>query len=162
MEGNREQSGEQARFESEGMGWGPWGPGPWGWGPRGPGGRGPWGHGPWGRRGRGPWGFGGPFGGGPFGGGFGPGVGGPFGEGFGPESRTEWNALLQVGFDILRLLRAGVLASGGDTARLGRLRGILERTRDELNGFLGQGGPGGTAGTSTSGSPTGDGPTSMV
>jgi hypothetical protein len=140
MESNREEGPEQIHFEGEpgeDMGWGPWGHGPWGRGPHMKWGRGP--RGP-----RGPWAFGGPFGG-RFWGGFGPGpgpfgsgFGGPFG-GFGPESKSAWEALAGVGFDVMRLLRAGVLASGGDTARLAQLRGILERARDDLNAFLGQG-----------------------
>lgn len=116
---------------------------------------GPWGRGPHGRHGhwgRGPRGRGfGP----EFGPGFGPGMRkgfGPFG-GFGPfdpEQNPERAAFGRVAFDVMRLVRAGLLASGGNTARLTQLRGILEHTRDELNAFLGQ---------PSSGSDTGDGPT---
>jgi hypothetical protein len=167
MAGNRDYDKQQAHFESdpeEDMGWQPWAHGPWGRGPRGPWGRGP--RGP-----RGPWGFSGPFGGwfgrgfGPgFDPGFGPGFGGPFGGfgGFGPEARPEWESLFQVGFDVVRLARAGVLASGGDAARLGQLRGILERTRDELNAFLGQSKPSGAENPTAGATPTGDGPSSVV
>lgn len=108
-----------------------WGHGPWGRGPRGH-------HGPRGRGGRGfgP-GFGPWFGPGPRGG-FGPfGHFGHFGP-FGPEQNAERDAFMRVGFDVARLVRAALLASGGNSARISQLRGILEKTRDELNAFLGQ------------------------
>ncbi len=101
------------------------------------GGRGPRGWGEHGHRHHGP--FGGP--------------GGPFWR----EARPELGALRRESMDVARLMRAGVLASGGDPARLARLRAIVERTKAELNQFLGQGE------TPTSGSadeqPTGEGPT---
>lgn len=126
------------------------GAGPWGWGPAG---RGPWGHrrhGPWGRHGP----FGGWFGRG-FGPGFGPGFGGPFG-GFGREGGPEWEGLMRVGFDVVRLVQAGLLASGSDTARLAQLRSILEHTRDELNAFVGQPKPGAGQSAGTGGAPRGE------
>jgi len=41
--------------------------------------------------------------------------------------------------EVARLMRAAVLASGGDPARLARVRAIVERAKSELNQFLGQG-----------------------
>jgi DNA-binding PadR family transcriptional regulator len=89
------------------------------------------GHGPrgWGEHGHRPHGpFGGP--GGPFGG-----PGGPFGR----EARPELSALRRESMEVARLMRAAVLASGGDPARLARVRAIVERAKGELNQFLGQG-----------------------
>ncbi len=83
------------------------------------GGRGPRGWGEHGHRHHGP--FGGP--------------GGPFWR----EARPELGALRHESMEVARLLRAAVLASGGDPARLARLRAIVERTKGELNQFLGQG-----------------------
>jgi DNA-binding PadR family transcriptional regulator len=99
---------------------------------------------------RGPWGWGehghkhhhGPFGG----------PGGPFWR----EARPELGALRRESMEVARLMRAAVLASGGDPARLERLRGIVERAKAELNQYLGQGGApsGGSAGEQ----PVGEGP----
>ena len=67
---------------------------------------------------------------GPFGG-----PGGPFGR----EARPELGALRRESMEVARLMRAAVLASGGDPARLARVRAIVERAKGELNQFLGQG-----------------------
>ncbi len=66
---------------------------------------------------------------------------GPFG---GPgsawrEAKPELVALRHESGEVARLMRAAVLASGGDRERLARLRAIVERTKGELNEFLGQG-----------------------
>jgi hypothetical protein len=98
---------------------------------------------------RGPWGWGehghrhhhGPFGGGPF----------------WREAGPELGAIRRESMEVGRLMRAAVLASGGDPARLARLRAIVERTKAELNQFLGQG-EAPSAG-STGEQPLGDGPT---
>jgi DNA-binding PadR family transcriptional regulator len=66
--------------------------------------------------------------------GFSPFGGGPFGR----QARPELRALRHESMEVARLMRAAVLASGGDPERLTRLRTIVERTRDELNAFLGQ------------------------
>ena len=66
---------------------------------------------------------------GPFGG-----PGGPFGR----EARPELGALRRESMEVARLMRAAVLASGGDPARLARVRAIVERAKGELNQFLGQ------------------------
>jgi DNA-binding PadR family transcriptional regulator len=100
---------------------------------------------------RGPWGWGehghkhhhGPFGG----------PGGPFWR----EARPELGALARESREVARLMRAAVLASGGDPARLERLRGIVERAKAELNQYLGQGGA--PSGGSTGEQPVGEGPT---
>jgi len=66
---------------------------------------------------------------------------GPFGFGGGPfgrHARPELRALRHDSMEVARLMRAAVLASGGDPERLARLRTIVERARDELNTFLGQ------------------------
>jgi hypothetical protein len=148
-----EEAGVHFQAEED-VGWGPWGPGPGGPG-------GPWGGPGWHGHGRrGPWGRGGPFGR-KFGWGFGPGFGGPFG-GFGPEGGPERKALMGVGFDVLRLVQASVLASGGDTTRLAQLRGILEHTRDELNAFLGQPKTGAGQSPAAGGAPMGEGPGSIL
>src|SRR5262249_18413203 len=66
---------------------------------------------------------------------------GPFGLGGGPfgrHARPELRALRHDSMEVARLMRAAVLASGGDPERLARLRTIVERTRDELSTFLGQ------------------------
>ncbi|HEY7780722.1 MAG TPA: PadR family transcriptional regulator [Ktedonobacterales bacterium] len=80
------------------------------------------------------------------------------GPGFGPFGREippELGALRRDGMEVARLLRAAVLASRGNPERLTRLRAIVERTRGDLNEFLGQpepaasseGAAGGAAGT---------------
>jgi DNA-binding PadR family transcriptional regulator len=97
----------------------------------------------WGRRRHG---WGGPFGGGPFG-------GGPFGR----EARPELGALVREGMEVARLMRAAVLASGGDPERLSRLRAIVERAKGDLNAFLGHPAAGGTGQA-----PTGEGPIESV
>jgi DNA-binding PadR family transcriptional regulator len=105
-------------------------------GPRGP--RGPIPHGP-----HGPEGPGGPEGG-PWGGGF----------GFWRDLRPELRALRHEGMEVARLMRAAVMASGGDPERLARLRAIVERTRADLDTFLGQGpGSSGTQPTPPAGGP---------
>jgi hypothetical protein len=43
--------------------------------------------------------------------------------------------------EVARLMRAAVLASGGDPERLSRLRGIVERAHGELDAYLGQARP---------------------
>jgi hypothetical protein len=40
--------------------------------------------------------------------------------------------------EVARLMRAAVMASGGDPERLARLRAIVERARADLDDFLGQ------------------------
>jgi DNA-binding PadR family transcriptional regulator len=65
------------------------------------------------------------------------GHGGPFGR----EARPELGALRHESFEVARLLRAAVLASGGDPERLARLRSIVERTHKELDEYLGQSRP---------------------
>jgi hypothetical protein len=67
---------------------------------------------------------------------------------------------MRVGFDVMRLVRAGLLASGGNSARLTQLRGILEHTRDELNAFLGQ--PSSEGGQPEGATPTSDTPGSIL
>jgi DNA-binding PadR family transcriptional regulator len=67
---------------------------------------------------------------------------GPFGGPGGPfarEARPELSALRRESMEVARLMRAAVLASGGDPARLARVRAIVERTKNDLNQFLGQG-----------------------
>ena len=67
---------------------------------------------------------------------------GPFhrhGPGHGPgHARPELHVLHHDAFDVARLMRAAAMASAGDPERLTRLREILQRTRDDLNRFLGQ------------------------
>lgn len=63
------------------------------------------------------------------------------GPGFGPFGREvppELGALRRDGMEVARLLRAAVLASRDNPERLARLRAIVERTRGDLNAFLGQ------------------------
>ncbi len=79
--------------------------------------------GPWGER----WGEHGPFGG----------PGGPFGR----AARPELRELRHEAMEVARLMRAAVLASGGDPERLSRLRGIVERAHGELDAYLGQARP---------------------
>jgi hypothetical protein len=82
----------------------------------------------------------GPFGGGP---GFGRGR-----RGFGPFGWQMSPELMDLGresMEVARLLRAAVMASGGDAERLGRVRAIITRTRGDLNEFLGQPSQGGRA-----------------
>lgn len=54
------------------------------------------------------------------------------------QARPELRALRHDAMEVARLMRAAVLASDGDTARLERLRAIVQRTRGELDEFLGQ------------------------
>jgi DNA-binding PadR family transcriptional regulator len=70
------------------------------------------------------------------------GPGGPFGPGaFGRrEIRPELRALRHESLEVARLMRAAVLASDGNPERLARLRAIVQRTRTDLDAFLGQGG----------------------
>lgn len=58
---------------------------------------------------------------------------GPFGR-----ARPELRELRHEAMEVARLMRAAVLASGDDPARLERLRAIVRHTRDELDEFLGQ------------------------
>ncbi|HLZ25241.1 MAG TPA: PadR family transcriptional regulator [Ktedonobacterales bacterium] len=58
---------------------------------------------------------------------------GPFGQ-----ARPELRALRHETMEVARLMRAAVLASDGDPARLERLRAIVQRTRGDLDEFLGQ------------------------
>jgi DNA-binding PadR family transcriptional regulator len=97
--------------------------------------------------GRGRRGWGGPFGG----------RGGPFGR----EAQPELGALMREGMEVARLMRAAVLASGGDPAKLARIRGIVERAKGDLNAFLGQSSqaPNPESGSST---PSGEGPIETV
>jgi hypothetical protein len=60
----------------------------------------------------------------------------------------------------MRLVRAGLLASGGNSDRLAQLRRILEHTRDELNAFLGQPSTGGEGGHGPT--PTNDTPGTVI
>jgi len=55
------------------------------------------------------------------------------------EARPELHAIRHESMEVARLMRAAVLASGGDPERLARLRSIVERTRNELDAYLGQG-----------------------
>lgn len=73
--------------------------------------------------------------------------GGPFGR----QMRPELRELRHESMEVARLMRAAVLASGGDPERLKRLRQIVARTRGELDAFLGQSGtPGAGQGPATS------------
>ena len=62
------------------------------------------------------------------------GHGGPFGR----QARPELRALRDESIEVARLMRAAVLASGGDPERLARLRAIVSRTHADLDAFLGQ------------------------
>ena len=95
--------------------------------------------------GRGRRGWGGPFGG----------RGGPFGR----DAQPELGALMREGMEVARLMRAAVLASGGDSEKLTKIRGIVERAKGELNAFLGQSGS--TPGSGNA-APTGEGPVETV
>jgi DNA-binding PadR family transcriptional regulator len=74
------------------------------------------------------------------------GPGGPWGWGrhhhehgpFGHQARPELRALREESVQVARLMRAAVMASGGDPERLARLRAIVTRTRGELETYLGQ------------------------
>lgn len=110
---------------------GPHGPGAEG-GPEG-GPRGPW---SWGERG-------GPRGRGPGGPGFGFGPGGPgFGPGaFGPGAwlgQPEAQALAREARDVGRLMLMAGMQSIGQPERLTQLKGVIERTRTDLEAFLNQ------------------------
>lgn len=77
----------------------------------------------------------------------GPGFGGPgfgghhhHGKPFGHHVRPELRDLRHESMEVARLMRAAVLASGGDPERLKRLRQIVAHTRSELDAYLGQGG----------------------
>ena len=85
----------------------------------------------------GPWGHGGP--GGPWGWGHHHHERGPFGR----EARPELRALREEAGQVARLMRAAVLASGGDPQRLARLRAIVSRAKGELEAYLGQAAPSG-------------------
>jgi len=61
--------------------------------------------------------------------------------------------------EVARLMRAAVLASGGDPERLARLRAIVTHTRDELNAYLGQSG---SAQSETPPAPAGEPPVEQV
>lgn len=96
----------------------------------------------------GPWGRGGP--GGPWGHHH-HGHGGPFGR----EARPELRALRDEAGQVARLMRAAVLASGGDPQRLARLRAIVSRAKSDLEAYLGQAEPGGASeGAGTAGAGT--------
>ena len=56
---------------------------------------------------------------------------------FGRHMRPELGKLRHSSIEVARLMRAAVLASGDDPERLKRLQAIVERTRNELNEFLG-------------------------
>ena len=82
--------------------------------------------------------------------GFGP--GGPWhghghGHGHGPRgpfgafANPALGALRQDGIEVAQLMRAAIIASQGDPARLAQLQGIVAQTRDALRSFLGQGQP---------------------
>ena len=65
--------------------------------------------------------------------------------------------------DVARLMRAAVLASDGDPARIERLRGIVQQAREELDEFLGQRRTESTPSEPGSGQATGDtGPVEQV
>ncbi len=66
--------------------------------------------------------------------------GGPWGGAFGfwRDVRPELRALRHEGMEIARLMKAAVMASGGDPERLARLRAIVKRTRTDLDEYLGQ------------------------
>ena len=64
----------------------------------------------------------------------GHGHGGPFGR----QAQPELGALRQESAEVARLLWASVMAAGGDPAKLAQLRAIIEGTRSQLQGFLGQ------------------------
>jgi DNA-binding PadR family transcriptional regulator len=68
------------------------------------------------------------------------------------EARPELHALRRDSMEVARLMRAAVMVSGGDPERLARLRAIVERTRDDLNAYLGQ------APSGEGRSPSGEGP----
>jgi DNA-binding PadR family transcriptional regulator len=79
--------------------------------------------------------------GGPWGGPHGKHWHGPHGH-HGPFSREagpELHALRHESGEVMRLMRAAVMVSGGDPERLARLRAIVERAKGDLNEFLGQG-----------------------
>lgn len=57
-------------------------------------------------------------------------------------ARPEMRALFHEGRAVARLMRAAVLTSAGDPERLTRLRGIVERARNELQAFVDNAGPG--------------------
>jgi DNA-binding PadR family transcriptional regulator len=68
---------------------------------------------------------------------------------FGREMHHELRDLRHESVEVARLMRAAVMASGGNPERLQRLRAIVQRARGELNELLGQGGdhtPGGRGG----------------
>lgn len=78
---------------------------------------------------------------GPWGGRHGKHRHGPHGH-HGPFSREagpELHALRHESGEVMRLMRAAVMVSGGDPVRLARLRAIVERAKGDLNEFLGQG-----------------------
>lgn len=83
--------------------------------------------------------------------------GGPWGGAFGfwRDVRPELRALRHESMEIARLMKAAVMASGGDPERLARLRAIVKRTRADLDDYLGQGQ--GSAGTRPT-PPPGGGP----
>lgn len=94
---------------------------------------------------------------------------GPFGRPFhggpwGREARPELHALRHEAMEVVRLTRAAVLATGGDPERLARLRAIVERTRDDLNAFLGQSAPQGAPASERPGATphAGEGPIESV
>lgn len=74
------------------------------------------------------------FRGGPFGWGGHHGRGGPFGH----QAQPELDALRREGMEVARLMMASVMASGGDPEKLAKLRAIIEKTRNNLQEFLGQ------------------------
>jgi DNA-binding PadR family transcriptional regulator len=78
---------------------------------------------------------------------------------FGRYARPELRALRHESMEVARLMRAAVLASGGDPERLARLRAIVTHTRDELNAYLGQGG---SAQSDTPPAPAGEPPVEQV
>jgi len=96
---------------------------------------------------RGPWSWGergGPRGRGPGGPGFGPGGPGfgPFGPGaFGPgawRGQPEAQALAREARDVGRLMLMAGMQSIGQPERLTQLKGVIERTRADLEAFLNQ------------------------
>jgi DNA-binding PadR family transcriptional regulator len=84
------------------------------------------------------------FGGGPFGWGGHHGRGGPFGR----QAQPELEALRREGMEVARLMWASVMASGGDPEKLAKLRAIIEKTRSNLQEFLGQAQSSASGGTS--------------
>jgi DNA-binding PadR family transcriptional regulator len=59
------------------------------------------------------------------------------------EGRAELHTLRHSSMEVARLMRAAVLATEGNPERLAKLQAIVDRTRNDLNEFLGQSPTGG-------------------